>query len=156
MGEAVSFSFKERVMSAKVDRFCNDLRQHLQSAEDRLTTLKAGMRDLPQRGEGILHANLEQVRGRLETEKTRVEHARAQLASGTVAKIREAQERIDEWKAKRETKKLNRRADRAEEYAVAAVVLAAGSIDEAEAAILDAILARADEDAAQAATAAVH
>jgi len=58
-------------------------------------------------------------------------------------------EAVSDWKAKRETRKLNARADRAETYAADAIDYAMTSIDEAEEAILDAVVARVDADAAQ-------
>jgi hypothetical protein len=63
--------------------------------------------------------------------------------------MHEAKEAISDWKAKRETRKLNARADRDEAYAADAIDFALAGIDEAELAILDAVVARIDADAAQ-------
>ena len=52
-------------------------------------------------------------------------------------------------KARRETRKLNARADRAETNAADTIDFAVAGIDEAEDAILEAALARIDTDAAQ-------
>jgi hypothetical protein len=52
-------------------------------------------------------------------------------------------------KARRETRKLNARADRAETYAADTIDSAVASIDEAEDAIHEAAVARIDTDAAQ-------
>ena len=60
---------------------------------------------------------------------------------------------VGDGKAKRETKKLKARSDRAEKYAVDALFFAAAAMDEAEAAILEAAVARLDADATQPATA---
>jgi hypothetical protein len=59
----------------------------------------------------------------------------------------ETDAKIDEWKAKQEVQKLENRANGAEDYFSAALVVAAAAIDEANAAALDAIEARrvADE-----------
>jgi hypothetical protein len=51
--------------------------------------------------------------------------------------------------SKRETGKLQNRADRAEQYAAAAETVAAAAVDEAERALVEAWLARQDADSAQ-------
>ena len=61
----------------------------------------------------------------------------------------EAKSTIDDWKAKREAKKLAHRADRAEEYAAATIRVALASLDEAEQAVLEAVGARLDADEAE-------
>ena len=58
------------------------------------------------------------------------------------AKKGETRSQIDEWKTNREHKKLENRAQDSEDYAAWAVYVAAASIDEAEAATLEAIEAR--------------
>jgi hypothetical protein len=64
-------------------------------------------------------------------------------------KVAATNEEISQWKAKREVRKLNARADRAEDYAADAIDFAAAAVDEADAAILDAVVARLDADAAE-------
>jgi hypothetical protein len=59
-------------------------------------------------------------------------------------------DKITEWKTKRETSKLLKRADGAERYATAAADLAFAAVDEAEQAALEAWLARQDANSAQA------
>jgi hypothetical protein len=71
--------------------------------------------------------------------------------------VSETKEAVKDWKAKRETKKLNSRADRAEEYAADSIDYAIAAIDQAEEAILDAVIARCDaDDAAQPTATAAH
>lgn len=60
----------------------------------------------------------------------------------------EVQSKVEEWKVKREIGELNRRAERAENYAASVVVVAMAAIDEAEEAILEAMAARLDADKA--------
>jgi hypothetical protein len=55
---------------------------------------------------------------------------------------------VEDWKEKREKEKLLHRAEKAEEYAAAAIVLAAAAIQEAEVATLEAIEARHTAEAA--------
>ena len=58
----------------------------------------------------------------------------------------EVEEQVTEWKAKRQTDKLEKRAERAEEYAETCVAVALASAAEAEEAILEALAARMDAD----------
>lgn len=59
----------------------------------------------------------------------------------------QAKATVDQWKADHEARKLANRADRAEEYAAAAILVAVASIDEAEQAVFEAITARLDAEA---------
>jgi hypothetical protein len=57
--------------------------------------------------------------------------------------------KIAEWKAKRDTAKLQDHADKAEQYANATIDLAKAALDEAERAALEAWLARQDANFAK-------
>ena len=54
---------------------------------------------------------------------------------------------IEEWKAKREHEKLVAHADRAEDFAATAIIIALAAVEEAEVAILEAVAARIDAEA---------
>jgi hypothetical protein len=58
-------------------------------------------------------------------------------------------DKIAEWKAGLQVKKLAARADDAESYAVAAMEIASAAVDEAERATIEAVVARIDADAVQ-------
>jgi hypothetical protein len=58
------------------------------------------------------------------------------------------QSSVDEWKASREVRKLEHRAEKAEDYAATSVSLAMAMMEEAEAATLMAICDRLDAEAA--------
>jgi hypothetical protein len=53
---------------------------------------------------------------------------------------------IASWKEQRATEKLQKRAERAEDYAVDMVTMAASDFDEAEQAVFEAIAARLEAD----------
>lgn len=55
---------------------------------------------------------------------------------------------VEEWKTTRKVKKLEHRADKAENYAGTAIFLALAAMEEAEEATLSAICSRLDADAA--------
>jgi len=133
-------------MSARVDQFCDQLRDHLKALEEQVDTLKSNLQKLPKQGEQILQKNLNEARSRIEGQKKKVEQAKAGLKARAEQKIGQAKEAITEWKAKRDVSKLNSRADRAEQYAADAVYIAVAALDEAEEAIFDAVMARMDAD----------
>jgi peptidoglycan hydrolase CwlO-like protein len=136
-------------MSAKVDQFCDALRDRLNAVEGWFESVKADVKGMPEKADKALRAKLDQVRTKLQAEKERVEKAQANLKARAQQKIAETKEMISEWKAKHETRKLQARADWAEAYAADAVAVALASIDVAEEAVLDAVMARMDADAAK-------
>jgi hypothetical protein len=140
---------KEIAMSERVDKFCDGLRERLNALERGVQSVKTSVQALPAKADKALWGKINDVRAKLQAQKERVEKARLDLKARADQKVAESMEAINEWKAKREVRKLNARAERAEEYAGAAMVLALVSIDEAEQAILEAVAARMDADAAQ-------
>jgi chromosome segregation ATPase len=136
-------------MNAKVDQFCDKLRDRLNTIEGRLQSVKTNMKALPEQAEEALRDKLESARTKLQAQKERVEQTRANLKARAQQKMAETKEAVSEWKAKRETRKLNARTDRAEAFAADAIDDAVASIAQAEEAILDAVVARIDADAAQ-------
>ena len=136
-------------MSQRVDQFCEGLHERLNTIEGRIESVKTSLHELPAKAEKVVREKLDQARTKIQAEKERVEKARVDLKTRADQKIAETKEAINEWKAKREVRKLNARAERAEAYADAAMFLAVASIDEAEEAVLEAVAARNDADAAQ-------
>lgn len=136
-------------MSTTVDQFCDTLRDRLNVLGARIRTANAEMQALSGQAEKVVRAKLEEARTSLQSQKERIEQARANLKARGQQKIVETKEAISEWKAKREIQRLQARADRAEAYAADAIALATASISEAEEAILDAMVARIDAEAAQ-------
>jgi hypothetical protein len=132
-----------------VDQFCDKLREQLNGLEGRFQAVKTSVQDLSAKAEKSVREKLDQARTKIQAQKERVEKARVDLKTRAEQKLAEGKEAINEWKAKREVRKLNTRAERAEAYAEAAIVLALASIDEAEEAVLDAVAARMDADTAQ-------
>jgi len=134
-------------MSEKVDQFCDKLRDRLTAIEGRLQTVKADIKSRSEEAGKALRGKLDQVRTRLHAEKEKVDKLRANLKARADQKIAETKEAINEWKKKHEMHKLQARADRAEANAADAIAYALFNIDEAEEAILDAVVARMDADA---------
>lgn len=136
-------------MSARVDQFCDNLRDRLNTMEGRFNSLKANVQAVPKRADQAVRGKLDEARRKLGAQKQHVEQACTTLKTRAHEKVTESEDAVHEWKAKREARKLGARADRAESYAAAAIDHAAASLDEADQAILDAIEARLDADEAQ-------
>jgi uncharacterized protein (DUF342 family) len=138
-------------MSEKVDAFCNNLRDHLNAVEERMNRVKANIQASSDESREALEAKRKKIEAHYEADKHKVEEAKAKAANWVEGKKTETDAKIEEWKINRETHKIEKRADRAEDYATSAIYIAAVAVDEADLSILEAIAARmiADEAAAQ-------
>lgn len=136
-------------MSAKVDKFCDNLKERLNAIETQVQSLKASLKELPVNAEKAVNDKIKEVQVKLHAQKDTLEKTRANLIAWGQQKTFETKSMIEEWKKNRKVKELNARAERAEANAEAAIGFAKLSIGEAESAILDAVAARRDADAAQ-------
>jgi hypothetical protein len=136
-------------VSAKANQIYDKFHHQLDTIEGRLQSVKTNMKAMPEQAEKALRDKLDEAKSRIQAQKKSIEQTRADLKARAEQKVSETKEAVSEWKAKHETRKLNARADRAEDYAADAVEFAMAGIDEAEEAILEAVVARIDAEAAQ-------
>ena len=101
-------------MSAQVDQFCDKLRDRLDTLEVRVQSAKSGIRNLPERGEDAVRAKFEESRNDLQARKERFEQSAANMKARAQQRVAATKEEISQWKAQREVRKLNARADRAD------------------------------------------
>jgi predicted nucleic acid-binding Zn-ribbon protein len=94
--------------------------------------------------------HLDKVQRRIEQGRAKVAAAQSEVNDWVDQRKVATSDKIAEWKAKRETTKLQNRADKAERYAAAAIDVAVAALDEAEQAALEAWLARQDANVAEA------
>lgn len=137
-------------MGARIDQFCEDLRQKLTIADSGLDGLKAKINGKALHVEQDVQNHLDRVHIRIEQGRAKVAAAQADITEWADQKKVATSDKIAEWKAKREVNKLQGRADKAERYAAAASAVAVAALDEAEEASLEAWLAHQDADLAQA------
>lgn len=135
-------------MSAKIDQFCESLRQQLTAIETKLNHTKADLETVPQEARQIVQTKLEDAKTQLAENKRKAEDAKVTMQQWLEAKKVEIQSQVDDWKTQREVEKLGSRADRAENYAASAIVFAAAAVQEAQIAVLEAIEARMADDEA--------
>ena len=140
-------------MGEKIDEFCNDLRDDLTAADKRLQDLKGQVENANQETREAVQAKLDQARANLDQQKSKAEDRQQRIKSYLDEKVAETQHDINDWKTKREIKKLERRAERREGYAADTVIIAMAAIDEANLAVLEALDARFDAEDTQGARA---
>ena len=133
-------------MSDQIDTFTNNLRSQLHNIEDRLSSVKTTIESAANSDRAILESKLDDVKANLKAKKHEFNAYREKVKELEQEKETELKSKVAEWKTKREVKQLNRRADRAEDHAATGVFVAMAAMDEAEAAILEAISARLDAD----------
>ena len=129
-------------MSQKIDNLRTSLQTKLNAISDQLNTVKTNLENYSNEVESSIHTKLDAAKAQLEAKKQEIINAKTKLAERVEAKEAE----IEEWKAKREHEKLVARADRAEDYAATAIIIALAAVEEAEIAILEAVAARIDAE----------
>jgi hypothetical protein len=135
-------------MSERMGRLCDELRIKLHGMDRRLEALKANGAATFDQSQTVLESQLDRVEQRIYDNRVTVEAANIKvkmwLAEAKVGSV--AGE--DLWTERHKAHRLEARADDAEAYAIAVFELAAAAADEAVLALLQAILARNDADAA--------
>ena len=130
-------------MSDKVSKFCDSIHEKLETLEGRMDTLKRNIGTTSH----SLQEQLDKLRHKGEAVKQAVAEARTNLEQWFTEKKAETKGTIDQWVEDRETQKLAARAQKAEDCAAIAIVIAEASIDDAERMILEAIAARREAEA---------
>jgi hypothetical protein len=133
-------------MGERIDQFTNDLRDKLNAADNRLDHLKAQLENAGQETQDAIESKLNQAKADIEEQKTKVKDGQQRAKDFLAADLAETKQDIHSWKQNREIKKLEKRAERRENYAADTVLFAMAAIDEANVAILEALEARLDAD----------
>lgn len=139
-------------MSATIDNFTKQLHDRLEAVEVRAKSLKDSIQSAPQKTQTEIQSKLDEVKTQLEGKKQEFDEYRAKLKTQFEEKESEVKSNVEGWKANREVKKLEHRADKAEDYATTAILFAMATMEEAEEATLKAICTRFDATTAAEAT----
>jgi chromosome segregation ATPase len=129
------------VMSARVDQFCDPLRNRLNAIEGWLESVKTHIHALPEKVREALRDKLAKAHRKLQAQKKRVEQTRADLKSQP-RQTAEIPQAVTEWKATREACEPHAGADPAEAHAAATIDHVVASIDEVRDAMLYAAVAQ--------------
>jgi uncharacterized protein (DUF342 family) len=136
------------MMSTAIDNFTQQLHDNLEAVEDRVKSLKENLQSAPKKTQTEIQSKLDEAKTALEAKKHQFKEYRVKIQAQFEEKEAEVKENIrenvDEWKADRKVKKLEHRANKAEEYAATAIYLTMITLEEAEKATLEAIAARLD------------
>jgi TolA-binding protein len=126
------------------------LGQHIDAAKEKLDSMKrdiAGMRDEDME---TLRQRQSEIRARLDQQRSRAQQLREKIANWTSEKRAHTIDAIAAWQERQEIEKLQKRAERAADYAADMVTVAANDFEEAEQAVCEAISARLEAEQARA------
>jgi hypothetical protein len=135
-------------MSERIGRFCDELRIKLHGMDRRLEVLKANGAATFDQSQAVLESQLDRVEQRIYDNRVTVEAANVRVKTWLAEKKAGSVAGRDLWTERHKAHRLEARAEDAEAYAIAVFELAAAAADEAALAVLQAILARNDADAA--------
>ncbi|MEZ0167873.1 hypothetical protein [Microvirga sp. TS319] len=135
-------------MSERIGRLCDELRIKLHGMDRRLEALKSNGAAIFDQSQEALESQLDRVEQRIYDNRVTVEAANVRVKTWLAERKAGSIAGRDLWTERHKTHLLEARADDAEAYAIAVFELAAAAADEAALAVLQAILARTDADAA--------
>ncbi len=136
---------------SEFNKFCNELRAKIDEADKHLKDLKASAKNAGQKAKDDAKAHLIELENKAKAQQAQIKASEAKAKAWIEEKKTVTSEKIAEWKAQRQVKKLADYADSAGGYASVARDIAAAAVDEAARATVEALVARNDADAAQAA-----
>jgi hypothetical protein len=139
---------REKIMSAVIDKFTKQVHDDVEAVEERAKSLKKTIKSATKKTQDDIQSKLGEVKSNLEAKKHEFDEYRTKLKTQFEQKEAEVKSNIEEWKTDREVEKLERRADRSEDYAATAIAIAMVTMEEAEAATLEAICDRLDAETA--------
>jgi chromosome segregation ATPase len=133
-------------MSEKIDQFCEGLRNQLTKVETSLNKVGESIKAAPQQASDAVKSSLAAAKAKHEANMQSLHEAKAKMEERLHEKKEEVDSQIAEWKTNREIHKLEKRADNAEDYAMATIDFAGAAVVEADLATLEAIEARMDAE----------
>jgi TolA-binding protein len=135
-------------MSETAEGLKKKLAQHIDAAQAKLDAMKRELASIHEEDMAALNEHQEEIRARLDQQRSRTQQLQADIANWKDEKVSHTKEAVASWTQKRELRKLEARADRAENYAIDMVSYAALDFEQAEQAVLDARAARLEANAA--------
>ena len=135
-------------MSERMSRLCDELRIKLHGMDRRLEALKSNGAATFDQSQDVLESQLDRVEQRIYDNRVTVEAANIRVKTWLAEQKVRSVAGGALWTERHRAHRLEIRADDAEAYAIAVFELAAAAADEATLAVLQALLARNDADAA--------
>ena len=133
-------------MNINLDELGKKLHAKLDSGINRLKAAQTHLEDVYKETEAAIQTKLNAAKETVDTKKQEVAAARARMKECLEARKTETKDLIAGWKANRDRKKLEKRAERAGKFADDCIEVALLTTAEAQVAILEAVTARKDAD----------
>jgi hypothetical protein len=134
-------------MTEKLEALRIKLQAKVNDGVNRMESVQSSISSETARVEGAVRGKLDEAKASCHSAKQKVVDATNRLKLLAEEKELENDAEILAWKAGREVIKLEKRAERAENYAETSIEIALCAIAEAEEAVLEALAARMDVDA---------
>jgi hypothetical protein len=134
-------------MSEKLEALRSKLHGNLDSGIDKMEKIQNFISTDIAESEGAVQAKLDEAKAAGASAKQKAVDAKNHLKNLAEEKKLETEAEVAGWKAARELKKLEKRAERAENYAETCIVIALCAISDADEAVLEAIAAQMDVEA---------
>jgi membrane protein involved in colicin uptake len=131
-------------MNEKLETLRNKLHGKLDSGINKLETVQNHLSSQMMEAEETVRSKLDEAKTASESLKQKLDDKKNRLKELAEEKKQEIEADIADCKAGRELKKLEKRAERAEEYAENCIEVAMCAIAEADEAVLEAVCARMD------------
>jgi len=139
-------------MSDATNELKAKLSQQIDAARGKLDNLKKNIASVHEEDVQALQRKQAEIGQRIAQQKERAKQLKAEMASWQKEKVAHTKEAVASWRQRHELEKLEKRAERAADYAIDMVTAAALDVDDAEQAVLDALAARVEADVAAAST----
>jgi hypothetical protein len=127
------------------------LSRQLDGARAKLDDLKSDLARMHAEDVETLQRRREELDQHLKQQKDRARQLHSEIDTWRKEKTAHTKEAIASWRERREVEKLQSRAERAENYALDLVTIAALDFEEAEQAVLEAVTARFDAESTESA-----
>lgn len=135
-------------MADKSEDLKRKISAQIDAAKEKLDALKRDIASMHEEDMAALRERQSEFRDRLEQQQSRAQQLQARITSWKNEKQAHAINALAAWKEQREIEKLQKHAERARDYALDMVAVAANDFEEAEQAVFEAIAARLEADQA--------
>lgn len=135
-------------MARSVEQLRDSMHQRLDQLSQKVEEARTSIVEADMKREADFEAKVQAARDRVQEKHEEAKRARQKIEQDLQTKRAEWHDKVEDWKAQRNQDMLEVRAEDAEGYASAALDVAVAAVYEADVAILEAIEAREDADAA--------
>ncbi len=133
-------------MNINLDELGKKLHAKLDGNIAQIKAAKTYLEEIQEETESAIQTKLNAAKSALDTRKQEIAAIKTSIETYVDDRKAESKAAVAEWKANKDRKKLEKRAERAEKYAEACIEVTLFSAGEAEVAIMEAVAARKDAD----------